>query len=368
MSIRGYDLIQAMEDYAPPHLAIENDRIGLQVGDPNAPVKKVLVTLDVTEAVIDEAIQLGANWIVAHHAVIFHPLKELRTDTPSGRIFLKCFSHGLNIYIAHTNLDITPNGVNDVLAERLDLRQIEPLFPDQPERLKKLVVFIPEDHVDQVQKAIGEAGAGWIGHYSDCTFQVSGIGTFLPRDEANPYIGSKGKLERVKEVRLETIMTEKIQNRVVQAMLQAHPYEEVAYDIYPLDQSGQAYGLGRIGELDSSVRLQELVEHVKQAYQLEHIRFVGDPNSLIRKVAIIGGSAARYWKRAQQRQADVYITGDIDYHTAQDAFAAGFCLIDPGHHVEHFVIHTVCDELSKRFKKKIEVHASNMLPNPFHFA
>lgn len=368
MPIKGHELIKAIEEYAPPYMAVDNDRIGLQVGDPNATVNKVLVTLDVTEAVIDEAIQLDANWIVAHHAVIFHPLKELRTDKAAGKILKKCLRHDLNIYIAHTNLDITANGVNDVLAERLELRQIEPLFLDQTEKLKKLVVFIPEDHVNHVQEAIGEAGAGWMGHYSDCTFQVSGTGTFLPREGANPYIGSKGKLERVAEVRLETIMTEKIQNRVIQAMLNAHPYEEVAYDVYPLDQQGQAYGLGRIGEFASSIRLHELIEQVKQVYQLEQVRFVGDSNSLVKKVAVIGGSGARYWKRAQQRQADVYITGDIDFHTAQDALAAGLCLIDPGHHVEHLVVDTICDELSKRLEKKIKIHSSVVNTNPFQFA
>src|SRR5690606_15858910 len=139
------------------------------------------------------------------------------------------------IFVAHTNLDVTPNGVNDVLAKRLELSSIEPLLPDQFEKLKKLVVFIPESHVDQVREAIGKEGAGWIGNYSDCTFQVSGTGTFMPREEANPYIGSRGKLEKVAEVRLETIITEKVQNRVIQAMLDAHPYEEVAYDLYPLE-------------------------------------------------------------------------------------------------------------------------------------
>lgn len=368
MAIKGYELIQAMEDYAPTSLAVANDRIGLQVGERNAPVNKVLVTLEVTESVVDEAIQNGANWIVAHHAAIFQPLKELRTDTPKGRILKKCLYNGLNIFVAHTNLDVTPNGVNDVLAKRLELSSIEPLLPDQFEKLKKLVVFIPESHVDQVREAIGKEGAGWIGNYSDCTFQVSGTGTFMPREEANPYIGSRGKLEKVAEVRLETIITEKVQNRVIQAMLDAHPYEEVAYDLYPLEQQGTVYGLGRIGQLPAPIKFAELIERVKQAYQLDHLRFVGDPNALVQRIAVLGGSGARYWQQAQQRRADVYLTGDIDYHTAQDALAADFRLIDPGHHVEQLVIDTVCQELSKRFENKIEVIPSTVDFNPFRFA
>lgn len=367
MSIKGYKLIQAMEEYAPPHLAVENDPIGLQVGDPEAEVKKVLVTLDVTEAVIDEAIQLGANWIVAHHAVIFRPLKKLRTDTLAGRLLKKCLAHDINLYIAHTNLDIAPHGVNDVLAQRLGLHSIEPLMISQKERFKKLVVFIPQTHVEQVQEAIGQAGAGWIGNYSDCIFQVSGTGTFRPRDGANPYIGTSGTLERVAEVRLETIITEAIQPQVVKAMLQAHPYEEVAYDLYPLEQAGRTFGLGRIGELPAEMKLEALIEQVKQAYQLTNLRFVGDVQSVVKKVAILGGSGARYWTQAKQRQADVYITGDIDFHTAQSAWAEGLCLIDPGHHIERFVVDMVSDQLSKQLKET-EIVASSVDTNPFQFA
>ena len=367
MSIKGYELIKAMEEYAPPYLAVENDRIGLQVGDPNASVEKVLVTLDITEAVIDEAIQQSANWIIAHHAMIFHPLKEIRTDTAAGRILKKCLANDLNLYIAHTNLDITPNGVNDVLAERLGLKKLQPLFLEHVERLKKFVVFIPKTHVEQVQEAVGKAGAGWIGNYSDCTFQVSGVGTFRPRDGANPYIGKRGELEQVEEVRLETIIQEDIQDRVIKAMLHAHPYEEVAYDLYPLEQEGRTYGLGRIGELPTEIELGQLIEQVKQAYQLEKVRFVGDSQSWVRKVAILGGSGARYWKRVKQRRADVYITGDIDFHTAQDALAEGLHLIDPGHHIEHFVVQAVCNQLAKQVKE-VEIIPSAVNTNPFQYA
>lgn len=367
MSIKGFQLIKAIEDYAPPRFAMENDRIGLQVGDPHALVKKVLVTLDVTEAVVDEAIQQGANWIIAHHAVIFRPLKEIRTDTAAGRILQKCLAHQLNLYIAHTNLDIAPNGVNDVLAERLGLAKIKPLFEYHAERLKKLVVFIPESHVEQVQQAIGQAGAGWIGNYSDCTFQVSGTGTFRPREGANPYIGTSGELERVAEVRLETIIEESKQQQIIHAMLKAHPYEEVAYDLYPLEQKGRTYGLGRIGELPAEMTLKQLIERVKEAYQLKHVRFVGDPQSSVKKVAIVGGAGGRFWQRVQRCQADVYITGDIDFHTAQDALAAGLHLIDPGHHIEHIVVDTVCKQLSQRIKE-IEFVASTVDTNPFNFA
>lgn len=366
MALRGTELIKHMEDYAPIHFSIKNDRIGLQVGDPQQTVKKVLVTLDVTEAVVDEAIGLGANWIIAHHAVIFQPLKALRVDTSAGKIYQKCLQHGINIYIAHTNLDVTTNGVNDVLAQKLSLQRMEPLFTEQSERLKKLVVFVPETHVHHVHDAISKAGAGWIGNYSHCSFQTKGVGTFLPCEEADPYIGTTGKLEKVNEIRLETIVTKRVEKDVLQAMINAHPYEEVAYDLYPLSQTGKQYGLGRIGEYPETISLAELAHQVKQSYGVEALRIVGNPNQSVKKIAILGGSGARYWHDVLMKQADVYITGDIDFHSAQDALAAGLALIDPGHHVEHLVVDTVCEELRKRVPE-ISVFASKVNTNPFRF-
>lgn len=365
MSINGYELIKQMEAFAPRYFAVENDPIGLQIGDPKRAVEKVLVTLDVTEAVVDEAIQLGANWIVAHHAVMFRPVSELRTDQPQGKIFEKCFKHGINVYIAHTNLDVAPGGVNDVLAEKLELQKVTPFLTDQAERLQKLVVFIPEDHLEKVRDAICQAGAGYIGDYSHCTFQMMGTGTFLPQAGSQPYIGKQGELAKVKEIRLETVVTDQNQSQVLQAMFDAHPYEEVAYDLYPLNQPGRKWGLGRIGLYPEKVPLQKFAEKVKQAYQVEGIRFVGRSDQMVQKVAILGGSGSKYWKQALSKEVDVYITGDIDFHTAQDALAAGFCLIDPGHHVEHLVVEKICSVLSTHLE--ISILPSNVDTNPFRF-
>ncbi|SFJ08224.1 Nif3-like dinuclear metal center hexameric protein [Thermoflavimicrobium dichotomicum] len=367
MSISGRELIRVMDDYASPKYAWAKDRIGLQVGNPDAEVKGILVTLDVTEAVVDEAIQKGANWIVAHHAVIFHPLTHLRTDLPAGRLMAKLMKHDLQVFIAHTNLDATEGGVNDVLAEKLQLEETRVLVTEGTEKLKKLVVFVPMDHHEKVLQAMGEAGAGWIGNYSHCTFNVQGIGTFLPQEGSNPFIGKQGELEKVEEIRLETIITERNQHQVVRAMLQAHPYEEVAYDIYPLDLNGAEWGYGKIGRLKQSMTLKELAEKVKRVYRISGLRMVGDPNKLVEKVAILGGSGARYFMDAKRKGADVYITGDIDFHTAQDALAAGMCLIDPGHHVEHLVVERICQVLKEKWGEKVPVYASQIDTNPFSF-
>lgn len=367
MSVLGVDLIKAMEAYAPSTLAVEKDRIGLQVGNPQAEVKKVLVTLDVNEEVVDEAIRLGANWIVAHHAVIFQPLKGIRTDEPAGRMFAKILSYGINIYVAHTNLDATRGGVNDILAERLGLAETRVLIGYKQDALKKLVVTVPVDHHESVLDAISEAGAGWIGNYSHCTFNVEGTGTFLPRDGANPFIGKAGELEKVKEIRLETIMPASIESQVLEAMFKAHPYEEVAYDIYPLDIKGEPLGFGRLGVLPQTMKLNEFARLVKDAFECDGVRVVGDPDKEVRKVAVLGGSGSRYIKDVKRQGADVYITGDLDYHTAQEAMYSGLPLVDPGHHIERWVVPYVCKELKKRLNHQVAVESSKIDTNPFRF-
>jgi dinuclear metal center YbgI/SA1388 family protein len=368
MAVRGESLIRTLEEWAPPSLAVEKDPIGLQVGDPEAEVNGVLVTLDVTEEVIDEALRLGANWIVSHHAVIYRPLRQLRGDRPAGRLAAKLLKNGINVYVTHTNLDTAVGGVNDVLAEKLGLENPDVLVPHVRERLKKIVVFIPEDHHMKVLNAMCEAGAGWIGDYSHCTFNLRGTGTFLPGEGTDPYIGQQGKLEQVEEVRLETIVPESIQSRVVEAMIQAHPYEEVAYDIYPLELSGPSFGLGRIGRLPEKMTLQTLAERVKEAYEIPALRLVGDPDRPVSTVAVLGGSGSRYAQQALERGADVSITGDIDYHTALDALASGLALIDPGHHVERLVLERVCQVLREKWAPpEIQVVPTSVHRDPFQF-
>ncbi|MGA8941865.1 MAG: Nif3-like dinuclear metal center hexameric protein [Thermoactinomyces sp.] len=367
MPLHGFDLISAMQAYAPSMLAVENDRIGLQVGDPQSEIKKVLVTLDVSEEVVDEAIRMGANWIVAHHAIIFHPLKEIRTDQPAGRMIAKILANHINVYIAHTNLDAAENGVNDELASRIGLENCRTLVHFKEDSLKKLVVMVPVDHHESVLQAVSKAGAGWIGNYSHCTFNMEGTGTFLPRDGANPYIGKAGELERVREIRMETIMPASIQDKVVEAMLEAHPYEEVAYDIYPLDLPGTPLGFGKIGYLPRAMKLDEFAAQVKTAYACDGLRVVGNPEQPVRKVAILGGSGSRYFGEAKRQGADVYITGDVDFHTAQDALAQGLSLIDPGHYIEHWVVPRVCKELKERLNHQVDVEPSRINTNPFRF-
>ncbi|MFC4768625.1 Nif3-like dinuclear metal center hexameric protein [Effusibacillus consociatus] len=365
------DVIRVFEEWVSPNLAMEGDKIGLQIGNPANLVSKILVTLDVTEEVVDEAIQAGAQLIVAHHAIIYTSIKRIRTDSYYGRTIARLLANDIAVYVAHTNLDIAEGGVNDVLAELFGLQDVEILDRLHNLRLKKLVVFVPKDHHEQVLEAVCSAGAGWIGNYSHCTFNTSGTGTFKPEEGTNPFIGEKGKLERVEEVRLETIVPETSQEAVVRAMLAAHPYEEVAYDLYPLEIMGKPYGIGRVGTLEREYRLAEFAQYVKSKLGVPGIRIVGDRNNQIKKVAIVGGSGSEWIDASVGHGADVLITADLKYHDAQDALFKGLSLIDPGHNgMERIVVPVVANFFNQKFKElnwNTEAVSSRVLTEPFDF-
>lgn len=360
-----------LEELAPQTLAETWDKVGLQVGDPDRHVRKVLLSLDSNdEGVIDEAVTSGADMILAHHAMIFKPVQTIRTDTPYGRKLMKLLKHDIAVYIAHTNLDIAEGGVNDILAGRLHLENTQVLSRVHNTRLKKLVVFVPETHHEQVMKAVGNAGAGWIGNYSHCTFNTPGTGTFVPQEGTDPYIGEQGKLERVNEIRLETVVPEPIQDKVIAAMLEAHPYEEVAYDLYPLEIMGQELGVGRVGDLVEEMTLEQFARFVKQQFQVPAVRIVGPKDRKVRRVAILGGSGEEYYPQALKKGADVYVTGDIRYHYAQDALAEGLCLVDPGHNTEKVVLPSLKAYLEAKLRERgfdTEVVVSETNTEPFTF-
>lgn len=366
----GLEIIQLFERYSPKAYAVEGDKIGLQIGTLNKPITNIMIALDVLENVIDEAIEKNVDLIIAHHPPIFRPLKSIITDQPAGKILEKCIKHDIAVYAAHTNLDVANGGVNDMLAEALNLKDVEVLSPTYEDPLKKLVVFVPENDADRVREAIGNAGAGAIGNYSYCSFNTPGTGTFLPNDFANPVIGQIGKLEQVNEVKIETIIPASLQRKVVSAMLKAHPYEEVAYDIYPLDNKAHELGLGRVGKIKQEQTIAEFADFVKQALDVEGVRIVGNLDAKVKKVAVLGGDGNKYITSAKFKGADVYVTGDIYYHVAHDAMAMGVNIIDAGHYIEKImkkgvtkVLTTLCEES----KFKVNIFPSEANTNPFTF-
>lgn len=367
--VNGHEIIRLFEQFSPKKYAMEGDKIGLQIGRLNNQVERVLVTLDVTEEVVDEAIAKDVGLIIAHHPLIYRPLQKIDTETAPGRIVEKLLKNDIAVYAAHTNLDVANGGVNDILADALGLTNTEVLVPSYEDQLKKLVVFVPEENAQEVKEAMGQAGAGAIGNYSHCAFTATGVGQFLPGEESNPFIGNKGKLEEVREVRVETIVPESIEKRVLSAMLRAHPYEEVAYDLYPLENVGESLGLGRIGNI-SKMTLRDFAQHVKKSLDVKTVRVVGDLDAMVSKVAVLGGDGNKYYMSAKLKGADVYVTGDIYYHTAHDAMMAGLNMVDPGHNVEKVMKKGVANLMSKLCQEKnynVSFVESEVHTDPFLF-
>ncbi|WP_298787917.1 Nif3-like dinuclear metal center hexameric protein [uncultured Marinococcus sp.] len=364
------DVIRVFEEWAPPSLAVEGDRVGLMIGDWNQPVTKVLTTLDVSEEVVDEAVKTGVELIIAHHPLLFRPIKSLDVANGQGPVIEKCIKHDLTVYAAHTNLDIAPGGVNDMMAEALGLTNTEVLAVTGEDQLYKLVAFVPESHTEEVRQAVGDAGAGYIGGYSHCTFSASGTGTFIPGDGTDPFLGEQGKMEFADEKRMETIVPASLRQSVEAALTAAHPYEEPAYDMYPLALPGEPYGLGRVGDLPEEMTLEAFVEQVKKSYDVPFVRVVDGKADRVKRVALLGGDGNKYWKQALSKQADVYITGDIYFHTAQDAAMDGLTMMDPGHHVEKIMKKGVQKEMQHRSQDRLQVEwvASALSTEPFRLA
>jgi len=323
-----------LEELAPPEIALPGDPVGLQVGDPRREVRKVLVALDLDEAVLKQALDVEADMVVTHHPLLYTSLSCIDESRPSGSLIAAIIRNKITVYSAHTNLDIAPQGVNRLLADRLGLEEEGRVFiqPSQEDRLLKLVVFVPRDHEDAVADAVAEAGAGWIGRYSHCTFRAPGTGTFMPREGTSPYIGETGRLEKVEEVRLETVLPVSRRRAVLKALLEAHPYEEVAYDLYPLALSPETSGLGLVGTFSPPLGLEQILERCRRELKPEGLRFwVPDKERRYSRVAVCGGSGGSLVEAAFQRGAQLYIAGDFRYHDLKKAQSLGLGLIDAGH-------------------------------------
>lgn len=366
----GQYIISLLEGFAPKKMAVEGDPIGLQVGSLNKPIKKVMIALDVLESVVDEAIEGKVDLIIAHHPLLYRPLKKIDISTSKGKVIEKLIKNDITVYAAHTNLDVTRLGVNEWLADQLQLMSTEVLSTTYEDQLVKLSVFVPRTHEEQVRLAIGNAGAGHIGNYSHCSFSSDGTGTFTPLEGTSPFIGKEGRLEKVEEVKIESIMPQSLQKAVVSAMRKAHPYEEVAFDLYPLLNKGEELGIGKIGKLPEEMNLQEFVDHVKNAFGISSLRVIKGKQSMIRKVAVVGGDGNKYIYPALHKGADVLVTGDIYYHNAHDAQEEGLTIVDAGHHIEQIMKRKLKELLEQKIdanKYETEVVESNIITDPFTF-
>jgi dinuclear metal center YbgI/SA1388 family protein len=361
--VRVSDVCEAMEKWAPSGYAFAWDRTGLRIGDPNASVKSVLVCLTVDETAFRAAKKARACLIVSHHPVMWEPLKVLRTNNPQTRLYLDLAKAGIACYGSHTSLDIVADGVNDVLANRLGLQRVRPLFPIDHAAQIKLVTFVPESHLETVRNAVCDAGAGTIGAYTHCSFSAPGTGTFLPSEGTKPFSGKKHKVNEELERRFEVLVNEALFSRVLSALKAAHPYEEVAYDIVQLKNRDASIGLGRIGELSKKVSLEKFASLVRRALQIEHVRVTGDLRRGIRTVAVMGGAGGSSVMQVPG-DVDTFVTGDLKYHDAHDALLRGLSVIDAGHHgTEKWCVPAIAEYL-KRALKGLRVH-TYMEKDPF---
>ena len=367
--LRVSDVGRLLETWVPRSLAWDRDNVGLQVGDPGATVRRILVTLDATEAVATEATRRRADLIVAHHPTLYRPLRTLDTSTPTGRMITTLLRNDCALYAAHTNLDAARGGTSHVLAETIGLQEIRPL-EERRNAGKKIVTFVPRAGADAVAAAMTGAGAGIIGNYDTCSFRTHGTGTFRGNDRSKPAIGRKGQLERADEIRLEMLVEDDLVPAVVRAMKQCHPYEEVAYDVYPLETSRAGTGMGAIGRLPRTLTTTAFLRHVRKHLHAQGLRHSGPIARPIRTVAVCGGAGGDMLSAAIAAGADAFVTADVNYHGFLEA-TGRIMLIDAGHYeTEHPVVRTVEQFLRSSLSTvhpEVTVTASTVRTSPIVF-
>lgn len=359
-----------LESWAPRALAWDRDNVGLLVGSPAKPVKRILVALDATDRLIDEARACGADLLVTHHPVIFGSLKSVTDTDRTGRLIAALIKHDIALYAAHTNLDFTKGGVSTRLAIKLGLVDLEVLHKDE-HRYQKIVVFVPAANADTVLNAMAAAGAGHIGKYDNCSFASPGTGTFRPLKGSKPYIGAQDRLESVSEVRLEMVCPAWRSTGVLDAMQTAHPYEEVAFDVYDLANASSEYGAGIIGTLPVPTLLRTWLRDIHRRLKTPVLRYCGDPRKTIRRIAVCGGSGADLLPVAIRRGADAFVTADLKYHAFQDAGNA-IALIDAGHfETEHPIVDEIVLSIAAYCRERhqaVSVRASRRSQNPVQYS
>ena len=343
----GNEIIKYLEDWAPKGIAWEKDNVGLQVGDPKIKIRNIILSLDLNEEVVDSAIKENCNLIITHHPLLFYPLKDLDFSKSKKAIMIeKMIKNDITLYSAHTNLDFTKHGVSYQLAKRLSLRNIK-FLKNLSNNQVKLSVFVPLAHLDKVSDAIYQAGGGIIGEYSNCSFRTSGKGTFSGSVQSNPSIGKKGVVETVEEVKLEVLVDQWKLSHVISSIKIAHPYEEIAYDVYPLLKENVNYGIGAIGELNKQMIPGEFLKLVSSKLNVPAFRYTKNGRKKIKTVAVCGGSCSELIDEAMKQKADAFITADLKYHSFQDA-EGNILLIDAGHYETEV---PVLDEIKHRLEK-----------------
>lgn len=359
--MKASEIISKIEEWTPRNLVDSWDNTGLQVGRPNQTVNGILIAMDVTDGLVQKAIETNCNMIITHHPFLFRPLESLVFNDYKGNLIRNIILNDIVIYNAHTNLDLADGGINDRLAQLFGMTSTEILSGSTSEDLVKVAVYVPKTHEGKILQALSDSGAGSIGEYGDCSFSLEGTGRFRPMEGSNPYLGTTGVLESVDESRIETIVRKENLQNTLDRIRASHPYEEVALDIYPLLNKGKSHGYGRVGNIEGC-SLSQLADITKQVLQLERVRVYGTSRGKIERIALCGGAGADFIRDASMKGAQVYITGDIKYHDAQLAYEEGIVLIDGTHYGTERIILPVLEKKLADYsggKIKIEVYEDN---------
>jgi dinuclear metal center YbgI/SA1388 family protein len=347
--MRISDITRELEKIAPLALQESYDNSGLLVGNATDPCERALITLDCTEAVIDEAISKNCDLVIAHHPIIFGGLKKLNGKNYVERTVIKAIKNNVAIYAIHTNLDNAAEGVNKKLADKIGLKNLRVLSPGK-NQLKKLVTFVPTARHEHVRKAIFDAGAGHIDKYDQCSYNIAGHGTFRAGEGTTPFAGKQGELHTEPEIRLETIYPVWLESAIIKALLEAHPYEEVAYDLYPLSNDLSQTGSGMLGALDHAIETAAFLAQLKTALGLKVIRYTPFGKT-VQKVAICGGAGSFLLRDAIAQGADAFVTADFKYHQFFDA-EDRLLIADVGHfESEKFTVELLAELIQKKFPK-----------------
>ncbi len=369
MSVKISEIIKIVEEIAPLSLSEKWDNSGLQVGQGDWPAKKIVIALDPLLEVVEYACNSDADLLITHHPLIFKPLSKIDFSTPSGQIIKLSLENKLAIYSTHTNFDSAVGGLNEILSEKIGLTNIEVLKKSIVNDKCKVIFYVPEEHKDTVLKALFDSPAGNIENYTCCTFRSHGIGTFKPVDGATPFEGRIDDLSSVNEVKIETVVAVNDVDVVVNKVKKHHPYESMAYDVFPLITKDSDTGLGRIGMLEEPIGLSQFAQKVKTKLGLAHIRVAGNKEMIVDRVALCTGSGSSLMKDFYKSGAQVYLSGDLHYHDARDVEEKQLGLIDVGHFASEIIIiealqkqlHNIC--LKRKYD--IEIIASPVEKDPF---
>ncbi len=366
------DIVNRIEAWFPPQLAEDWDAVGLVVGRPEATVRSVLVTVDVTPETVAQAVSEGVDLILAHHPLLFGGVTSVAATDLKGTIVHDLVEARIALLVAHTNADSATDGVSDALAQRLGVQAAVPLEPVSTRVLDKFVVFVPTQACAAVLDAMAEAGAGRIGNYERCAFESTGTGTFRPLPGADPHVGAVGEIEQVAEVRFEMIAERRLRPAVTAAMRSAHPYEEPAFDVVELAEIPGDVGLGRVGDLPAAVPLSQFAEVVAGALPATNhgVRIAGALDALVRRVAVCGGSGDSLLDAANRAGADVYVTSDLKHHSVSEHIAdRGCAIIDVAHFAGEF---PWCESVARRLADSfadgsdtVSVQVSRIVTDPW---